>query len=65
MRAINLLYEEEVIMYLELKEEIKNIIEVVQQCPEKFQERCFEILLNQYITDYRGKKPEIKGESKQ
>lgn len=52
-------------MYLELKEEIKNIIEVVQQCPEKFQERCFEILLNQYITDYRGKKPEIKGESKQ
>ena len=56
-------------MYLELKEEIKNIIEVVQQCPEKFQERCFEILLNQYITDYRGEKPEIKqqqivGESK-
>lgn len=47
-------------MYLELKEEIKNIIEVVQQCPEKFQERCFEILLNQYITDYRGEKPEIK-----
>lgn len=52
-------------MYLELKEEIKDIIEIVQQCPEKFQERCFEILLNQYITDYRGEKSKIKGESKQ
>ncbi len=51
-------------MYLELKEEIKNIIGIVQQCPEKFQERCFEILLNQYIVDYKGEKQEIKGESK-
>ena len=60
-------------MYLELKEEIKNIIDIVQQCPEKFQERCFEILLNQYMADCREKKhenesayksPQIKEEDK-
>ncbi len=38
-------------MYTKLKEEIKNIIEIVQQCPEKFQEKCFDILLNQYLLD--------------
>lgn len=43
-----------------MKEEIKNIIDIVQQCPEKFQERCFEILLNQYMADCREKKYENK-----
>lgn len=38
-------------MYTKLKEEIKNIIEIVQQCPEKFQEKCFDMLLNQYLSD--------------
>lgn len=52
-------------MYLELKEEIKNIVGIVQLCPEKFQERCFEILLNQYIADYKGEKHENKDEGKQ
>ena len=40
-------------MYLKLKEEIKNIIEIVQQCPESLQEKCFELLLEHYIAEIK------------
>lgn len=40
-------------MYLELKKEILDIIEIVQQCPEKLQEKCFEMLLSQYISEHK------------
>lgn len=41
-------------MYSELKDEIKNIIEIVQQCPESLQEKCFELLLKYYVTEVQG-----------
>lgn len=43
-------------MYLELKKEILDIIEIVQQCPEKLQEKCFEMLLSQYISEHKVEK---------
>lgn len=43
-------------MYLELKTEILDIIEIVQQCPEKLQEKCFEMLLSQYISEHKVEK---------
>lgn len=43
-------------MYLELKKEIKEIVEIVEQCPEKLQEKCFEMLLNQYILEHKVEK---------
>lgn len=43
-------------MYLELKKEISDIIEIVQQCPEKLQEKCFEMLLCQYISEHTVEK---------
>lgn len=36
-------------MYSNLKNEIENIIEIVNKCPEPLQEKCFEILLNSYL----------------
>lgn len=43
-------------MYLELKKEILDIIEIVQKCPEKLQEKCFEMLLSQYISEHKVQK---------
>ena len=43
-------------MYLELKKEIKEIVDIVEQCPEKLQEKCFEMLLNQYILEHKVEK---------
>ena len=47
-------------MYNELKKEIKDIIDIVNQCPEALQEKCFEILLDNYLcsnnTDLTQKK---------
>lgn len=43
-------------MYLELKKEIKEIVEIVELCPEKLQEKCFEMLLNQYIPEHKVEK---------
>lgn len=37
-------------MYKELKAEIQEIIEIVNQCPDTLKEKCFEILLNNYIA---------------
>ena len=36
-------------MYQKLKDEIKEIIEIVNQCPEGLQEKCFELLLENFI----------------
>ena len=40
-------------MYQELKKEISTIIEIVKQCPESLQEKCFELLLNNYISSIK------------
>ena len=36
-------------MYQNLKNEIKEIIEIVKQCPDTLQEKCFELLLDNYL----------------
>lgn len=36
-------------MYEKLKKEMKEILEVVKQCPEKFQGKCFELLLANFL----------------
>lgn len=37
-------------MYQKLKNEIKDIIEIVNQCPESLREKCFELLLENYLN---------------
>ena len=37
-------------MYQQLKIEIKEIIEIVNQCPESLKEKCFEILIENYLA---------------
>lgn len=37
-------------MYQKLKNEIKEIIEIVGQCPEALQEKCFELLLDNFLS---------------
>ncbi len=37
-------------MYQKLKAEMKEIIDIVKQCPESLQEKCFELLLENYLT---------------
>ncbi|MCL2571681.1 MAG: hypothetical protein FWE11_04695 [Defluviitaleaceae bacterium] len=37
-------------MYQQLKIEIKEIIEIVNQCPEALKEKCFELLIENYLT---------------
>ena len=37
-------------MYQKLKKEIKEIIEIVKQCPDALQEKCFELLLENFIS---------------
>ena len=37
-------------MYQNLKGEIKEIIEIVKECPEGLQEKCFELLLENYLA---------------
>ena len=36
-------------MYQQLKSEIKDIIEIVNQCPDPLKEKCFEVLLENYL----------------
>lgn len=36
-------------MYQQLKDEIREIIQIVNQCPEALQEKCFELLLKNYL----------------
>lgn len=44
-------------MYQGLKNEIKDIIGIVKQCPESLQEKCFELLLENYLK-FDNKKTE-------
>lgn len=45
-------------MYQNLKDEIREIIEIVKQCPESLQEKCFELLLDNYLKS-NGQKQTI------
>ena len=47
-------------MYQQLKTEIKEIIDIVSQCPEALQEKCFEVLLENYLSLYTDSKPNNK-----
>jgi len=47
-------------MYEKLKEEIKKILEIVKELPEKFQDKCFELLLSNFLERQKEyPKPEI------
>ncbi len=46
----------EIHMYEELKAEIKEIIEITKECPAELQQRCFEILLDNYLQKFRATK---------
>lgn len=37
-------------MYEELKSEIKEIITITKECPTELQEKCFELLLNSFLS---------------
>ena len=41
-------------MYQNLKSEIKEIIEIVNQCPETLQEKCFELLLENFLNSKKN-----------
>ena len=45
-------------MYNDLKNEIKNIIDIVNQCPDSLQEKCFELLLNNYLSSSKTNTPQ-------
>lgn len=47
-------------MYETIKKEIKEIVEIVKQCPNELQEKCFEILLNQLLKDASSKSKDPK-----
>lgn len=51
-------------MYAQLKSEIKEIIEIVNQCPEALQEKCFETLLENYLSTMSPKKQPQKEEER-
>jgi len=42
-------------MYTKIKQEIKDIIEIVNQCPTELQEKCFELLLNNLLQEISSK----------
>lgn len=44
-------------MYQKLKSEIKDIIEIVNQCPESLKEKCFELLLENFLASSQPAKP--------
>lgn len=45
-------------MYQKLKKEIKDIIEISKQCPEGLQEKCFELLLENFLNSNKSQKTE-------
>ena len=45
-------------MYQKLKNEIKDIIEISKQCPEGLQEKCFELLLENFLSSNKSQKAE-------
>lgn len=48
-------------MYQKLKNEIKEIIEIVGQCPEALQEKCFELLLDNFLSSNNNSDKENTG----
>lgn len=46
--------------YDNLKDEIKSIAEIADGVPEKFRERCFELLLQHLLGSFRKKNGEDK-----
>ena len=38
-------------MYKNIKEEIKDIIQIVNECPDSLKEKCFEILLSNLLSE--------------
>jgi len=38
-------------MYKKIKSELREIIDIVNACPEPFQEKCFEILMNHLLAE--------------
>lgn len=40
-------------MYLKLKTEIKEIIDIVNQCPDSLKEKCFELLLSNFLKSQK------------
>ncbi len=50
-------------MYQRLKAEIKEIIEIVNQCPDSLKEKCFELLLSNYLESQ--KKPTTVAQKKE
>jgi len=45
-------------MYQKLKSEILDIIDIVNKCPENLREKCFELLLNNYLETEKPTKSE-------
>lgn len=41
-------------MDADLKNCVKEIVEIVKECPERLQEKCFELLLNDLLSSRRG-----------
>jgi len=37
-------------MFDDAKQQMEKILELVQMCPEKLQEKCFEVLMNAYVA---------------
>jgi hypothetical protein len=55
-------------MSKEIEEKISEFAEISQKCPEKLQEKCFEILLSKYLDSHYSKEkktPKQTGEEKQ
>src|SRR5258706_16002273 len=44
------------LMYQKIKEEIKDIIQIVNECPDSLKEKCFEILLSNMLNENQGRK---------
>ena len=49
-------------MYEKLKQEIKDILEITKECPEALQEKCFEILLNSFLEQFKPVQTTVKEE---
>jgi len=49
-------------MFEEVEEGIKEIIKIVELCPDKYQEKCFEVLLSAFIKNCSDQDP-VKGDS--
>lgn len=47
-------------MYKQLKTEIKEIIEIVEQCPESLKEKCFVLLLENYLAGINAEEKPLK-----